>query len=280
MTEHLIHDQGAEPVRRISPDELKSRPPGIIDRIQQDLAKPAGDRGCLLSSSAMVVMTVDGGPIRTVITGRRVIPTGVYSSRKAGRALPFESMNEQTLMKHSEVDTHVVDYRSQPFRFEFVIDGAKRIYIADCARLLDDGTVEVVEVKGDRTRLDDPDYAQKIEGVREICEKLGWRFRLVTRRQLHTPEILLANVESVQFHRNVSFDQAAVYSAAELVDSQGGEAELGTLADRLANGPRGMAIAQALMVARVISIDLTTRLSPSSRVTLIPPSAWAGRHFQ
>lgn len=279
MTEHTNREQGAGAGRRIASDELKSSPPGIIDRIQQDLAKPAGEGG-LVMSAATVVMTADDTPIRTILTGRRVIVTGFYSSRKAGRALPFEGMNEQTLMKHSEVDTRVVDYRSQPFRFEFVVDGAKRIYIADCARLLDDGGVEIVEVKGERTRLDDPDYAMKIEGVREICEKLGWRFRLVTRQQLHNPGTLLANIESIQLHRNASFDQASVYTAAELVDREGGEAELGVLADRLAGGPRGMAIAQALMVARVISIDLTAPLSANSRVTLVPLMAGAGRAFQ
>lgn len=49
----------------------------------------------------------------------------------------------------SEIQTEVVDYRAQPFRFEFVLDGRKRVYIVDCVRLLRDGSIEIVEIKHD-----------------------------------------------------------------------------------------------------------------------------------
>lgn len=274
MTKHPENEPAANLNSRIAPDEFRSPPPGIVDRILQDLSKPpvAGGLGSA-ATSATVVMTPDDTPIRTILTGRRIIVTGFYSSKKAGRALPYEGMNEQTFMKHSEVDTRIVDYRSQPFRFEFVIDGTKRIYIADCVRLLDDGSLEVVEIKGERTRLDDPDYALKIQCVREVCERLGWQFRLITRQQLHTPAIRLANIESIQFHRTVRFDQAHAYSAVELVEREGGVASLGAIVTELGSGPLGMAIAQALMVARFISIDLTRPLSPRSEVTLVTPTS-------
>lgn len=48
-----------------------------------------------LSASATLVATPCGAPIRTIVTGRRVITTGVYASRKAGRPQPYESMNER-----------------------------------------------------------------------------------------------------------------------------------------------------------------------------------------
>lgn len=63
-----------------------------------------------LSATATLVTTRDGSPLRTIITGRRRIPTGTYASRKAGRSLPYESMNERAFFMHSEVDTNVVDY--------------------------------------------------------------------------------------------------------------------------------------------------------------------------
>ena len=59
----------------------------------------------------------------------------------------------------------MVDYRAQPFRFEFVVDGARRVYITDCARLLESGRIEIIEVKNDRRALKDPDYALKLACV-------------------------------------------------------------------------------------------------------------------
>jgi hypothetical protein len=108
-----------------------------------------------ISASATLVTTRCGAPIRTIITGRRVITTGVYASRKAGRPLPYESMNERAFFLHCEVDTEVVDYHAQPFRLEFVIRGRKRAYIADCVRLMADGAIEVVEIKSDPRALKD-----------------------------------------------------------------------------------------------------------------------------
>jgi hypothetical protein len=215
-------------------------------------------------------MTPDGGPIRSVLTGRRVIVTGFYSSRKAGRALPYEGMNEQALLKRSEVETSVVDYRAQPFRFELVIDGRKRIYIADCVRLLSNGNVEVVEVKGRLKQAPSPDYMEKLSAVGEICDRLGWQFRVLSHRHLFEPEIVYANIDLIQSRRTVRFDQIHAYRALELIEREGGETQLGQLADTLGARPIGMAIAQAMMVRRLVSIDLSRPLGAESKVVAVP----------
>jgi hypothetical protein len=246
-------------------EELRSPAPTLLEAIRERLTKP-GDAEIRLPW-ATLVMTPDGSPIRSVLTGRRVIVTGFYISRKAGRALPYEGMNELALLKHCEVDTRVVDYRSQPFRFEFVIGGAKRIYIADCVRLLDDGTVEVVEVKGDLKRLLAPEYAEKLEAVRSTCDALGWRFRVMSRRQLFEPHVVYANVDLVQSRRMVHFDEAHAYRAVEMIEAEGGETTLGRLSDALGGDPQGLAVAQAMMVRRLVAIDLSKLLTSENRVT-------------
>lgn len=222
-----------------------------------------------MSSMARLVITPDGRPIRTIITGRRRIVTGSYPSRKAGRSFPHEGMNEQAFFMHSEVDTRVVDYRAQPFRFEFVLDGAKRIYIADCVRLLEDGVIEVVEVKGDPRALEEPDYAEKLNCVVDICGKLGWRFRAVTRDQLLLPKLRFANIVEVQSRRNVKFDQIHGYRAFDLLMRAGGTVALGELASCLGEPCRGMAIAKAMMVGRLIDIDLSRPLGSDSPVRAV-----------
>ena len=278
MTTYSTNLQIAERSRQAIFNELHSPPPSLLDTILDRLAKPSQDPASrAILPFATVVLTPDGAPIRSVLTGRRVIVTGFYSSGKAGRALPYESMNELALLKRSEVDTHVVDYRSQPFRFEFVIDGSKRIYIADCARLLEDGTLEVIEVKGSFRQLRDPDYAEKLDAVRNACIKLDWRFRVLTRQRLFEPRDVYANIDQIQSRRLVRFDQADAYRVVEFIDHQGGETTLSRLTEVLSQGPKGMAIAQAMMVRRLIDIDLTTPLSAESRVLLVGSRSAQGR---
>lgn len=159
--------------------------------LEDALLRPACENDRLswesLSATATLVLSSSGGSIRTIVTGRRVITTGVYASRKAGRAQPYESMNERAFFMHCEVDTNIVDYRAQPFGFEFIIDGVKRAYLADAATLSADGTIDVIEVKNDRRALRDPHHSLKLAAVREICDRLGWRFRIVFGDELTRP---------------------------------------------------------------------------------------------
>lgn len=251
--------------------ERRSKLLTLLDAILAPLKKRKhGEHGAVTPSSARIVMTPDGSPIRSVITGRRVIVTGFYSSRKAGRALPFESMNEAAMLKHCEVDTRVLDYRSQPFRFEFVLDGAPRTYIADCVRLLDDETIEVVEVKGARNRLGDADYLQKLDRVRHICCELGWRFSIMTRKRLFEPPATYANIDLIQSRRLVVINLPRAYEVLDHLDRERGSSSLGAISRLLGPGPLGSAMAQAMMVRRWINIDIASPLTDQSMVTLVP----------
>lgn len=229
-----------------------------------------------LSATATLVLTKDGAPIRSIITGRRHITTGSYASRKAGRGLPYESMAERALFMQSEVDPDVVDYRAQPFRFEFAIDGQKRSYIVDCVRLLSDGTIEVVEVKHDARSLRDPDYVAKLQAVRLICERVGWRFRVVLQKALRTSRAF-DDIVDIQSWRFTSFGQADVFCVATAIDQ--GVTSLGDLAEalsRLASPEyplRAMAVAiaklKAMVVKRVVRFDLSHPLSLKTKVALV-----------
>lgn len=250
--------------------DLRSPLPSLLDTVLERIKKPGDDTGKLSTlPSATIVMTPDFTAIRSIVTGRRVMVTGFYNSRKAGRALPYEGMNELALLKCSEVDPRVVDYRSQPFRFEFVIRGLKRVYIADCVRLLADGTVEVIEVKGDARQLAVHGYAEKLQAVLEVCEGLGWRFRTITQKQLFKPAHVFANVNEIQSRRMVRFSQVEAYRAVEALEQVGGEATLGYLVEMLGNTPRDLAITKAMMVQRLIAIDISVPLSASSQVSLV-----------
>lgn len=278
MNKHATDWPMSQHPRDATFDNLHSPAPSLPETILERLAKPRRDSTSRPPlPSATIVLTPDGAPIRSILTGRRVMVTGFYNSRKAGRALPYEGMNELALLKCSEVDTHVVDYRSQPFRFEFVLDGAKRIYIADCVRLLDDRSLEVIEVKGSLKQLQAPAYAEKLDAVRDACIKLDWRFRVLTRKRLFEPKVVYANVDQIQSRRMVRFDQLDAYRAIDLMEQQGGQTTLGRLAETLSKGPKGVAVAQAMMVRRLVEIDLAAPLSAESRVQLVASRPIQGR---
>lgn len=257
------------PYAALSPRNLAARVT-LRDVIHSSLKKP-GRRlaGSIEPASALLVVTPDGGPLRSILTGRRIIVTGFYDSQKAGRALPFESMNEAALLKYCEVDTRVVDYLSQPFRFEFVMGGKKRIYLADCARLLDDGTVEVVEAKGDRFSIGDLDYVQKLDCVRDLCLELGWRFKVITRKRLLEPAAVHANVEFIQSRRHVPVDTLSAHRAIERILHDDGRSTLGRLAEIWTSWQSGLAAIQSMMVRRRLAIDIRSPISRDSYASLI-----------
>ena len=244
--------------------------PTLRETILFGLAKPADPRGwAAMSAMARLVMTPDGRPLRTIITGRRRVVTGFYGSCKARRGLVYESMNERAFFIHSEVDTSVVDYMCQPFRFEFVLDGAWRIYIADCVRQRADGGLEVIEVKHDHRGLRDPDYAEKLAAVRQICNVLGWGFRIVHGAPLRERTARNLNVEAVQLYRFAHYGSREVFAASELCERAGGAIALGRLAEGIAERRLGTAQACAMMVGRVLDIDLDARRLSDAPVSLV-----------
>jgi len=221
-----------------------------------------------LSATATLVVTPAGVPIRTIITGRRVITTGTYASRKAGRALPYESMNERAFFMHSEADTNVVDYRAQPFRFEFVIDGRKRTYIVDCVRLLADGGLEIVEVKNDHRALKDPDYRLKLQAVRLICDRVGWRFRVVMKSALFEPAETYQAILDIQSWAFTEFTSADVFRVVDELERQG-KRSLVELATCLGERPIGIAKLKAMVVGRIVRFDLSSPLNNETSVELV-----------
>lgn len=233
--------------------------------VVRDAEPSSGDS---LAASATLVTTPCGAPIRTIVTGRRVITTGVYASRKAGRPQPYESMNERAFFMHCEVDTDVIDYRAQPFRLEFVLDGRKRTYIADCVRVLASGDIELVEIKSDPSSVRDPDYRQKLEAVRAICAQVGWRFRLIFEKSLTEPAVFHRNIIDVQFRRMTKYSDTDVFRVVEALGRQSG-ATLGDVIQNIGSCAEGLAKLKAMMVGRIVRLDLTEQIGDATPVGLV-----------
>jgi len=181
-------------------------------------------------------------------------------------------MNERAFFLHSETDTEIIDYRSQPLRFEFVIEGRRRAYIADCLRQRSDGSLELVEVKNDKRALRDPDYALKLDAVAKVCQALKWSFRVVYGQPLRAKSIFNTNVGIVQQYRFVNYGAREVHLAADALAKAGGEIAYGRLAEILGERRVGRAQICAMMVGRILRIDLQSALTDNSAVRSLGPS--------
>lgn len=246
--------------------QLKPRGQSLMRQVRDALVDPGREE---LVVAGRVVLTPDGKPIRSILTGRKRRTTGSYASRKGGCGQVFESMVERAFFMECEVDTDVVDYRAQPFRIEVVIDGRLRTYIADCVRLMADGSIEVVEVKGSARQLLEPDYDAKLAAVRSVCASAGWQFKIITADQITTPTVRHKNIDDIQLSKHVRYGAEAIYAAHRAIASCGGEAALGVVADAVHAGPLGVQIVKAMMVGRVVSIDLDQPLSGQSLVVAV-----------
>lgn len=222
----------------------------------------------LLRDDIRIVESSDGGPIRRIINGRHVKPTGRYPAVKAdGISLPYEADHEEALFEISDADAAVTTIMCQPHRMEIPVPWQKRplIYIPDCRRTLADSTIEIVETKkDDDPRMRDPDYLLKLNVAQEVYRLMGWSFRIITRREiigtrLHKNAHDIVAWAYAKVPRPVQFGLSAAIAAA------GGSLPY-VKACEVAGGVPALS---ALVVRGCVHIDLRLPIDDDSPVTLV-----------
>jgi hypothetical protein len=225
-----------------------------------------------LRVAAELTVASDGGPVRTIINGRHRKPTGRYASRKAGRSLPWEGTDERSYFWLCEADTDVTSYLSQPHRLTiFREDGDAMDFYPDILRKMASGRTEIVEVKktfGARDRGADPEYALKLELARQVYAGLGWSFQVITRAEMQDG-YALRNAKYVQRNRFAKFGGGDRLTLLSAIDAAGGRLTMQGAIASLGAGPRAEAKLKAILVGRVVSIDLRGRLDAYTAVTAV-----------
>ena len=118
--------------------------------------------------------------------------------------------------------------------------------------------------------LDDPEYRLKLAYVREVCRRCGMGFRVEFRDEIF---------RSIEHRRNaglfasrgfVRFDGRHRAVLADQRRATGGETAYGVLAGQLEPGHpvAGKAVVQAMLVHRLVRMDLTASLHDGSPVTI------------
>lgn len=205
----------------------------------------------------------DGRHVR-LSNGRRTRAVGRYASVKVGASVPWESRLELQDMYRTEVDTEVVSYTAQPHTLTWRFEGEFQSYTPDRLERLASGATRIVEVKDIFEPADNPDYSRKLSRAELIYRQIGYSFAL---RQRHTivAEPEFSAVEEVQAYRRtrVTLDQLDRVRRS----LRDGELPLAEVLSAVASSqPR--AVLFAMMVHRIVSIDLFDGLHDGALVTL------------
>jgi len=213
----------------------------------------------------------DGGPIRPILNGRRARPVWNYYSLKNGFSLPCESSNELHALYHAEVSPLVVRYRAQPHTARFVIDGRVREYTPDLEETHGCGRVIITEVKDTFEEEADPAYTEKLHVARAFYEAQGMTFRILERAEIEARPVF-DSVEAIQAFRRTVITAADIFQVRSVIGSLE-SAPLAEVRDTFKTSALGFAKLAAMMVRRIISIDLERDLGPESPVRLLTQDA-------
>jgi hypothetical protein len=209
----------------------------------------------------------EGGlPVRAIVTGRRSRRTGAYFSVKCGYAVPWESGNELRAIYDAEVRTDVVRYRVQPHTLHLGDGKGVRQYTPDLELQLIDGTIEIVEVKGRFIEDADPQYSEKLNAARKVYAITGHKFRVIEYDQCRDAQSKA--VDEVQAYRRVVITPGDTIAIAELFRTED-QLPLGCISLGSGNGIVDRAKLCAMMVRRIVDIDLSKGLRADSMVRLI-----------
>ena len=112
--------------------------------------------------------------VRNVRTNGKNI-RGVVTN-KNNEIVQYESFEEFKLILLFERNAHVINYRSQPIKFEFVgCDGKNFTYVPDFMAWKKDETIEIHEVTLE-LRKNKENIQRRERAARDICRQRGWKY--------------------------------------------------------------------------------------------------------
>jgi len=108
-----------------------------------------------------------------------------FASTKCARTVELESLLEYDLAILYEFNQDVVVFNEQPFRMEIEANGVTRNLYPDFMVFYDNGSVSVEEVKPSY-KLDNLEIVRKFEIQKQVCETLGYEFKVVTENDIRS----------------------------------------------------------------------------------------------
>jgi hypothetical protein len=226
------------------------------------------------ASRAMIVEAPNWQPIRTFVEHAHSKAVGRFVSRKSRRAMPWEGFGERHLMRISEADGQFVRYLAQPHRLEIRVDHSDKplLYFPDLRRDLEDGTIEIIEVKKTKEEIEeDSDYAFKIAVAESVYAALGWKFRIMIAEEEIDVNPIYSNAKMIcedKFSLIRTRERLAIEEAFQIEEAlpYGRAIEIiASAADIASEGAQ--AVLHALVCTRRAAIDIKKKITRDSAVT-------------
>ena len=219
-----------------------------------------------------------GLPVRHVIThgGKRTV--GSFPCVKMGRTMPWESFIERALIHRLAFDFHCAGYLVQPHTLMWETDNGRMSYTPD-AIAEQYGGITVYEAKKVHPNVyGDIAAVKRYNLISSMYALFGWKFQIVTERQLTANAVRLLNQRHLSRARFTAFGLAEEIVVHSCLQESGGVSPLCTLitclhdaigiSDKLA---RETVLAMA--ARRIIGLDLEKPITPFALVHQIMPKA-------
>ncbi|HEX8124234.1 MAG TPA: hypothetical protein VF548_01490 [Allosphingosinicella sp.] len=217
----------------------------------------------------IIVRAPDRGQLRGQITGAKTVRTVAYPSKKNREARYGEGAAEIERIKAEEVDIHIVKAIAQPCRIHALIDGWENwaTHIPDFSNLRDSGERVLIDAKRNWSDFRKPNGQRQSFLGQLAAEALGYRYERIVLGTMGS-QVRRDNVDEIQASRFVHVPDHLVARAAAAVAK--GPISLGNLADLL-HPVNGRSMVYALMVRRIVEIDLEARLTLGSECIAVKP---------
>lgn len=138
---------------------------------------------------------------------------------KVGRLVQFESWLERALILRLDRDPDVLDFQSQPERFNFTDEqGRPRSYTPDFKVWRRGGPLEIHEVTLSRRRMR-ADLQRREAAARQICSERGWSYVVHTEQTLPQPSELANLLALAGYRPTIYANERVTQTVVELLST-------------------------------------------------------------
>jgi len=215
--------------------------------------------------------SASGGPVRTLLTGLKNVPSGnMVLTKTLGRRCPYEAANEYHFYRYLQMETRCVAIVAQPFRNDGVIDGRDVSSIIDVGVIWDDGTREVCEVKSADREPSDDAYGRKVAAAFIAFNARGFKTRVITPADFAN-DVRDKNIDLMFPSRFVVITERHKSIAAAILRQGGGHTTARSLVEAFGGHPgNAKSVLFAMHARRLIEIDLLRPFGMRSHVKFVP----------
>jgi hypothetical protein len=212
-----------------------------------------------------VIRPADGKAARRVKTGFQKCPNTILVNDKFRLGAAAESTLEADAYREFALTKRIVSIRDQPYEVEYRdFPRTIRTY-PDVELTFSDGGVQIVQIKSERF-LEQARENPRFRNEREIFEKLGWSYRIVTEKEIQV-EPKLSNMKFLWQYLN---RQVPTKLTAEIAETLGrkGTMTASELLRAFIGSQLHFVDLVALAAQERLEIDLSKKFGPSSRVSI------------